>query len=434
MTCDIKVKQSSVARRLPPLVVIGLLILSTLVTTQRSAYSANDQSRMAAIESIVERGTLKIDDSKLGQMSKDKVYIDGHYYSDKPMMPALIGAAVYWPMHLAGLDLEPGDNMAYFLITLLTIKAGWLLGLLAFYAALSHTGLSDRARLVLMLILGLCTLHLTWSAVFNNHSLAGSCLILGLALLIHARQARGSAWAMVGAGACFGLAAASDQPTAIFGVGFFFMICLDPALRRGAVWFALAVLAMNLPGLYINYAISGSIKPVQINPDHFDYPGSDWVDSGKLSGVKTNSLNEGLTHLYLLMFGPRGFLLYNPVLFLGLPSMAWVIIRRKTLWVEAVVGALGSIVIVLYYAFNTTGFGGWSYSIRWFVPLLPLLLFFAYPLLQVPSKPLRYLLILAVGSGLFIAALGTIDPWVRGSDESSPLVTKCQDFYYKFVD
>lgn len=33
----------------------------------------------------------------------------------------------------------------------------------------------------------------------------------------------------------------------------------------------------------------------------------------------------------------------------------------------------GSITLALYYLLTTNNYGGWSYSIRWFVPLLPLL-------------------------------------------------------------
>src|SRR5262245_22795956 len=76
----------------------------------------NDGSRLATAESLVERGTLAIDDSvfvnpppdvaergllppepnpvySLARGTKDKLFIDGRYYSDKPMIPAVVNAA-----------------------------------------------------------------------------------------------------------------------------------------------------------------------------------------------------------------------------------------------------------------------------------------------------------------------------------------------------
>ena len=43
------------------------------------AYSANEHSRLAAIEALVERGVWAIDDSRFGTI--DKIRVGEHYYS-----------------------------------------------------------------------------------------------------------------------------------------------------------------------------------------------------------------------------------------------------------------------------------------------------------------------------------------------------------------
>src|SRR5262245_37009368 len=54
----------------------------------------NDASRLATVESLVDQGTLAIDDS-IFATTKDKLFIDGKFYSDKSPVPALYLAGVY---------------------------------------------------------------------------------------------------------------------------------------------------------------------------------------------------------------------------------------------------------------------------------------------------------------------------------------------------
>src|SRR5437868_3611985 len=62
----------------------------------------NDGSRLATVESLVDRGTWAIDDSQFvrptddsGAGTLDKLRIDGRYYSDKSPVPALLMAGEY---------------------------------------------------------------------------------------------------------------------------------------------------------------------------------------------------------------------------------------------------------------------------------------------------------------------------------------------------
>ena len=56
----------------------------------------NDESRMATIQSLVESKTLVIDHSDFAATG-DKVFVAGHFYSDKPPLPAILGAITYAP-------------------------------------------------------------------------------------------------------------------------------------------------------------------------------------------------------------------------------------------------------------------------------------------------------------------------------------------------
>ena len=53
----------------------------------------NEDSRLALIAAVVERHRLDIDEDH--EMTKDKAWYDGHYYSDKAIGTAVLGVPVY---------------------------------------------------------------------------------------------------------------------------------------------------------------------------------------------------------------------------------------------------------------------------------------------------------------------------------------------------
>ncbi len=67
-----------------------------------------DSSRMATIESLVERGTFSIDESRFMKDRHDKIYINctyhpervcGHYYSEKPPVLSFFSAGLYFILY-----------------------------------------------------------------------------------------------------------------------------------------------------------------------------------------------------------------------------------------------------------------------------------------------------------------------------------------------
>jgi hypothetical protein len=76
------------------ILIIVFLFLIYFSSTTFSVKSANDGSIASAIESVVERGTLKIDESTF-VFTIDKALVNGHFYSDKSPPFIFIGSAVY---------------------------------------------------------------------------------------------------------------------------------------------------------------------------------------------------------------------------------------------------------------------------------------------------------------------------------------------------
>ena len=391
-------------------VIVIVLLLLAAITTSPWVRSWNDASRMATVQSLVEHQTFKIDQSVFVD-SGDKVFIDGHFYSDKPVAPSVLGAVVYWPLFKLGITLDYGWNLAYYLVTFIVIKGFWLMGLLAFYAALRLTSLDTEKRLWLTASLGVASLYLTWGSTFNNHILAASQLMIGFYYLISAKQGDSVKRYLFYAGFFFSLAAIVDVPVGAYYAAFFGYVLIQADLRKNAFFFVVPCVLTVIPALMVNYYISGSVMPLQINQEYFDYPGSPWIDSEQLSGV---SINEGLFFLkygFSAMFGSRGFLLYNPLLFIALPYLIFEIRKGRRFTQEARVIGVVSLIIVLYYLLFTNNYGGGSYSIRWFVPMLPIVFFFMHPFFENFTPFRRRFFFTVFFISTIIAGVGMLNPW-----------------------
>jgi hypothetical protein len=398
------------------------LMLLALPLIAPSATSWNSASRMAMIQSIVERHSFVIDESDFIDTG-DKVFIDGHFYSEKAPLPAFIGVLAYFPLYHLGIELDTGRTLAQYLIVLLTVKLLWSVALLAFCHSLGFTPLDRPSRRLLVVALGFGSLFLSFSSVFNNHCFAASFLSIGFYFYLRF-QARGAADpdALL-AGLFLSLAGACDVPTSLFFVAFGALMMRRTRRVRTGVLYCLPLLLTALPTLAFYYAISGSVVPVQLRPEYFDFPGSLFASPERLAGLRVNRGTFLLEYSFDLLLGPRGFLLYNPLLFVAIPGLVRELVSRRPFRAESATIGVASTIIVAYYALMTTDYSGWSYSTRWFIPLLPLWFFFLHGYLEDlgSRRKLFFGTLLAVSGAL--AAIGLLEPWSDPNLSTIPLIS-----------
>ena len=385
-------------------------MLVSLVSINPRINGWNEASRMALTQSLVEQHSFQIDESVFVG-GGDKVFINSHYYSDKPPMPSLLAAVVYAPLYHSGLTLDFGWSLSYYLIILLTIKLFWIFSVLAFRRALKFTSAKEADIPLLLLVYAFASLAFSWSTTFNNHSLAGSSLMIAFMFYLSARE-KGKPFAALCSGLFFGLAATMDMPTGIFLLGFGSLVLMKWKIHKLSGMFWLGALCPLLVHFSINFSIGGTLLPLQIIPEYFIFEGSTWENSASLSGVKANSLLPTLKYAILSLVGPKGFLLYNPLF----PVLVVLLVRTLRaghfLKNESLVILIGSLILMTYYFVFSSNFGGWSYSIRWFIPLLPLLYFYLYDVrtilkLRHMKRVLGLLTIISIG----VAMVGIINPW-----------------------
>ncbi len=392
------------------LLVSVALLTAMLTFTLPSLDNANVKSRLATAEALVERHTFQIDRSTLGG-TQDRVFIAGHFYSEKPPLLAVLAAAVYYPLHAAGFELRPWSFAVPFAVTFLTIGLSWLLCLACFHDAMIRAGTPDPRATWITTLLATATIALPWSLAFNNHSFPASWLFIGFYCLLRACDDARPGWMWL-AGIAFALAVAADYSVAVFFAAFSVYAGLRRELRGRLLCLTLPVLIAVGASLGYNYAISGSLRPVQIRQELFMYRGSHWRWHNELlSGTGFRGIGHTLRYGQDLLFGGNGFLVYNPLLLLAIWEAAKTILKRERYWREAVAILAACAVFIGYYAAETTNYGGDTYSVRWFVPIIPLLWFFSPPYFKLLGRTKRLLLGVLTIYSVIIAVMGTVNPW-----------------------
>ncbi len=393
--------------------------------------SFNDRSRMAAIDSLVVRGTWAIDDSPFSY-TVDRIYVDGAFYSDKPPVLTFVASGVYAVLHRGfHLSLDAGwcdadqgschcrglcdddPDWAYYLLTLTLVGFPSALMLALFYRLTGFFGLDNGAALLLTGALALATQIFPYSTTFNSHVPAAACLLAGFYALSSAARGRRSIAAtartnrwLFASGLLTGLAFTCD-----LGVGLFFVAFFGYAMwgglgravskggerwtsRFGGVRTLLAEVMARLPWSYLlggllpvalmiilNYQIVGNPLPPYMYTPGYDYPGSRFPQT-----IAGNRSPENLfVYGWRLLLGDHGLFAFNPVLL-------WAVIALVRVWrkspskdvgprpewlrLAAVTVGLTSGLFALYFILFTDNFGGAAYGPRWYTVFIPLFFVF----------------------------------------------------------
>ena len=178
-----------------------LTLVAVALFTKTAPGSAHEYSRFGTVESLVERGTLQLDDSIfIGTV--DKIFRDGHYYSHQPPLLAVIEAPVYWVLRTPGIRF---NNRGRFLITylfiLLTNGVALALTVVVFARLLELSGVPPPARDLWAVLLVAGTWLLPYGLVSNNHGISAllTAVLIWQLLLVEWRGVTTARAAAIGA-------------------------------------------------------------------------------------------------------------------------------------------------------------------------------------------------------------------------------------------
>ncbi|MBK9175837.1 MAG: hypothetical protein IPM46_05755 [Flavobacteriales bacterium] len=344
--------------------------------------NANTLSRSAMVAAIVEHRTLRID--AYHELTEDKALVDGHYYSEKAPLPALLVVPFWYAANRFGW-ITPGDHG---ILTEGLLRVGGflcgsvplaLLSLIA-YRRLRNSPLPlPRAWLALLPFLG--SFLFVYSGSFHGHLLAALFLVVAWLMRRSSHHVL-SAMAASAAVLC-------EYSLFVFPLAW---LLQDLTQRR---WKPLAAQIFGgLPGLlllgFMNLLVTGSplTLPYAEVAAHVN-------QSGGFLGLGTPAIS-GLHGLLFSNF--RGLFSHAPatiicaiVALLAMRQQGW----RWTLLHPLI---LPSVALVLIIAGHSMWWGGWAFGPRHLTSVAALLLIAGIP--RLPDKPW------ADGALVWLTALG----------------------------
>ncbi len=385
--------------------VIIFFVILTIVFLQTKTvhHSWNEASRLAAIESLVERGTWRIDASPYNDETFDKVVLNGHYVSDKPPIFAAIGALVYGVIH-HGLKATfaikgcPADLFcAYYWLTIFMIGVPTALFVSFYYTALLKQGNSQIWALGLTALFYFGTPIWAYSLALNPHILAAIALFVAFALLFTSPQRN----LQVGLAGFFASLATMIDGTALFLSGSIFLITLIYH-KRQLVYFITAAVIPAILTLIFNYQITGTLLFAYFFPEGYGYLGSPWGES--VAGIRASD-NIVLYSIHTF-FGEQGLLSSTPLLILAIVGLFSAIKTQPTSTaIKSTIIGLGIFGQIIFVITSTDNFGGSAYSMRHYLPFIPILYFFTIYFVPFISLAITKIWLATISLGLVFISI-----------------------------
>jgi hypothetical protein len=406
---------------------VALILIISLAIAIESArpYAGgwNDGSRLATVECLVDYHTLAIDRSIFVQVppgdgsvtlapypndepdlllhgTGDKLLIQGHFYSDKSPVPALLMAGLYqiWQWCTGATARQRPDSFCYWM----TVGSSGLAYALAVFSVYQLGGvlrLKLTLRLAVTTSFALATVALPYVRHVNNHIVllgVATLLFLGLARLAEEMNTgRARRLRLLGLGCLAGLGYTID-----LGAGPALLLCTLGVVsfrcrRPGLIClFILAAIPWLALHHLVNFKTGGTLKPANAVPEYFAWPGCTFNPKNMTGSWQHVGIIDFLAYAADLLVGKRGFLGHNLPVFLALPALAILLPRRlepeaparevrfalasasgsrrrwRADWPELLSAAAWCAGTWLLYALTSNNSSGQCCSIRWFVPLL----------------------------------------------------------------
>ncbi len=404
-----------------PAVIFGAALI---LLAEPPRMSGNVWSRYMTIESIVERGTLSVDDSPyLGPSgSPDLAKFRERLYSDKPPVLPALGAAVYGPLYASGYRMFDLRSPRAFVESFAPVNRALVGILVAIPSALAlyalrrmfqtidvHRGLAD----LLTIGFGFGSLLLTYGVTFNNHSVAAGLLTFAFALILLQDSEEQSDWRRGSlAGFLAALAATIDLPAGgAMWIGLWFWLAVRS--KRAGVAFVIGSIVPMLGHSILQSLVTGTPLPVEMYPEALAYEGSYWATQ---IGQYRETIPRSL-FLVELLVGPQGWLTVTPVLIFAPMGFAIAIATHKEgLRSGAVVVGVVTLVLLAYYSFGVrrTDYSGQSFGVRHLLPITPLVFFFtAAGLERLRRNAWKLVFVTLMLIGVAYSVPGMKDPWSR---------------------
>ncbi len=381
------------------LFVLLFLFYASLVKTD---VSWNDGSRFAAVESVVDRGTLAIGGSSFFSSTSDKIFYDGRFYSDKAPGMAFLAVPLYFVLSVLGITFSAG-TAAIFVLNLMVAFFSALLVVL-FHGSIKHFVRSGNCRLLLSLSLAVATGIVVYSGVFASHNVAAFFTFASFYFLLRHVKENPSAGNALLAGVMGGFAVMVEYPSLILLFFIFAYAFFSARSRRRLLLMPVAVVPFILVILLYNFSVTGDafVSPYAYLHNWEGSPFSEGEDLPSLARVTPQRFFS------MFFFGGipraegtyvRGLFVYSPILLLSLFSLRRIQARENIL-------LLAALAFSLFYLTLAEVTGGCNYLNRYLIPVVPFLMILIAKNFE--SPPLRKLFYVLLPFSVAASLLGAL--------------------------
>ncbi len=305
---------------------VWLLACLLLPLVQQRVGGVNDGSRLALIESLLSRGETHIEESPFFDTT-DAVFVNGHFYSDKPPLLSLYSTLVVAPLKVLIAWESP---LLYIFLVISSSGLALVLLLWCLSRLVELLGVSAPASRWTAYALVLATPLLPFWLTYNSHVLEASLALATMWLLLRHRQTRRTSLAgLIGIPIAL-LVHLHPLTGIVFAVavtGYFLVTSGDDGWRYIGV--ACLVTALGFGAHYILY---GKFLPFYFQPTlylygpsrMYDIPMSSWLGIPAQPGLTVENitarfqelgLSDELLNETLTAFGQYQEHQRNPVVF-----------------------------------------------------------------------------------------------------------------------
>jgi hypothetical protein len=421
------------------------------------ASGGNDRSRWATVRALVDNGTYVIGQrdengidtgimTEQGWNTNDKVMDPESklFYSSKPPLLPTMLAGEYWVIKkLTGWSITADRHQVQrtILITFNCVPIAVMIWLIAWMA--ERLGATDWGRLYVVAAAGFATFVTTFAVVLNNHTVAAWAVAAAVAAALRTGALGptttlangvieptppGPWWAFAGSGLAAGFAACTELPATAFAVGLGLLL-LRRAPRHTLLAFVPAA-AVSVIGLFAtNYAAMGRLTLAysEFGGPWYNYPGSVWanIKPGEIDGA--GKFETKWDYALHTLVGHHGLFSLTPIFLFTLIGIVTAILPKRKPSTEsglstaarfelrtfAALTAVVSVIVIAFYLWKTSNYGGRTGGPRWFFWLTPLLLISMLPAVDwlTRSRAGRIIACVLLAISAASAAYPAAKPW-----------------------
>jgi len=330
--------------------------------------NTNVGSRYATVEALVNWGTYNIDKTRYVN-TIDKVKLNGHFLSSKPPLLPTSTAGAYWLYRQAtGKDIRTQEKSVVFFCNLTMVGFPHILLLVFFFRFLTMIIKKPEAIVAAMAGICFCYLGMGYAIELNNHSVVAAVAFIAFYYSYRIRNdvdVKTRHWIIAGllAGCLPGL----DVPSTFIS-GCLGLYLLTHDRKKTLTLFLPAMIPGIAAHFIMTYIASGSVIPVYLRKEAYDYPGSYWRKPRGIDALDEPKLYYGFN----VLFGHHGvFSITPPFVFSAIAIVHC--IKKRIHYYETLLVSAVFLVLVTFYIFYTNNYGGSCVGMRWLIVMMPLL-------------------------------------------------------------